>query len=150
MLLHTIGRADGPAATDPFLAKYIFPGGVIPALSQIAPEIERARLWLTDLEVLRLHYARTLAAWYQRALAAREAIVALYDERFFRMWTFYLAGGIAAFRHDSFAIFQLQLTRRREAAPLTRDYVEAAERLYAGFAADREEGISQRKWGDGI
>jgi cyclopropane-fatty-acyl-phospholipid synthase len=84
--------------------------------------------------VLRLHYARTLAAWYRRALAAREAIVALYDERFFRMWTFYLAGGIAAFRHDSFAIFQLQLTRRRDAAPLTRDYVEAAGKRLAAPA----------------
>jgi cyclopropane-fatty-acyl-phospholipid synthase len=127
MLLHTIGRADGPAATDPFLAKYIFPGGVIPALSEIAPEIERARLWLTDLEVLRLHYARTLACWYERAVSAREEIVALYDERFFRMWTFYLAGGIAAFRHDSFAVFQLQLARSRDAAPLTRDYIAAGE-----------------------
>jgi cyclopropane-fatty-acyl-phospholipid synthase len=127
MLLHTVGRADGPAATDPFLAKYIFPGGVIPALSEIAPEIERARLWLTDLEVLRLHYARTLACWYERAVAAREKIVALYDERFFRMWTFYLAGGIAAFRHDSFAVFQLQLARSRDAAPLTRDYLAAGE-----------------------
>jgi cyclopropane-fatty-acyl-phospholipid synthase len=127
MLLHTIARADGPAATDPFLAKYIFPGGYIPALSQIAPALERARLWPTDLEVLRLHYARTLAAWYDRTAAAGDEIARLYDDRFLRMWLFYLAGGIAAFRHDSFAVFQLQLARRRDAAPLTRDYVGAAE-----------------------
>jgi cyclopropane-fatty-acyl-phospholipid synthase len=127
MLLHTIARADGPAATDPFLAKYIFPGGYIPALSQIAPALERSRLWLTDLEVLRLHYARTLACWYERTVAAGDAIARLYDERFLRMWLFYLAGGIAAFRHDSFAVFQLQLARRRDAAPLTRDYVADVE-----------------------
>ncbi len=127
MLLHTIGRADGPGATDPFIAKYIFPGGCVPALSQIAPAVERAGLWLTDLEVLRLHYARTLEHWYERATAAREEIVTLYDERFFRMWQFYLAGGIAAFRHDGHAVFQLQLARRRDAVPLTRDYIAAAE-----------------------
>jgi cyclopropane-fatty-acyl-phospholipid synthase len=127
ILLHTIGRADGPGATDPFIAKYIFPGGCVPALSQIAPAVERARLWLTDLEVLRLHYARTLGHWYERATAAREEIVRLYDERFFRMWQFYLAGGIAAFRHDGHAVFQLQLARRRDSLPLTRDYIAAAE-----------------------
>ncbi len=136
MLLHTIARADGPAATDPFLAKYIFPGGYIPALSQIAPALEASRLWLTDLEVLRLHYARTLACWYERTAAAGEEIARLYDARFLRMWLFYLAGGIAAFRHDSFAIFQLQLARRRDAAPLTRDYLVDAEdafRRHAGI-----------------
>jgi cyclopropane-fatty-acyl-phospholipid synthase len=127
MLLHTIGRADGPGATDPFIAKYIFPGGYVPALSQIAPAVEKARLWVTDLEVLRLHYARTLEHWYQRATAARDEIVGLYDERFFRMWQFYLAGGIAAFRHDGHAVFQIQLTRRRDAVPLTRDYIGEAE-----------------------
>ncbi|MDB5692063.1 MAG: hypothetical protein JWO81_1126 [Alphaproteobacteria bacterium] len=127
MLLHTIARADGPAATDPFLAKYIFPGGYIPALSQIAPAVERSRLWLTDLEVLRLHYARTLACWYERTVAAGDEIVRLYDPRFLRMWLFYLAGGIAAFRHDAFAVFQLQLARRRDAEPPTRDYIAAAE-----------------------
>jgi cyclopropane-fatty-acyl-phospholipid synthase len=134
MLLHTIARADGPAATDPFLAKYIFPGGYIPALSQIAPALERSRLWLTDLEVLRLHYARTLAAWYERTAAARDEVVRLYDERFLRMWLFYLAGGIAAFRHDAFAIFQLQLARRRDAAPLTRDYATDAEPAFRNAA----------------
>jgi cyclopropane-fatty-acyl-phospholipid synthase len=127
MLLHTIGRADGPAPTDAWLARYIFPGGYIPALSQLAPAIERARLWITDIEVLRLHYAFTLTHWYDRVTATREAIVALYDERFFRMWQFYLAGAIAAFRHDAHLNFQIQLTREREALPLTRDYMAAAE-----------------------
>jgi cyclopropane-fatty-acyl-phospholipid synthase len=123
MLLHTIGRADGPGATDPWLARYIFPGGYVPALSQIAPAIERSWLWLTDLEILRGHYERTLAAWYERVQSARDQIVALYDERFFRMWSFYLAGGIAAFRHGGHVVFQLQLTRRQEGAPPTRDYL---------------------------
>jgi cyclopropane-fatty-acyl-phospholipid synthase len=127
MLLHTIARADGPAGTDPFLAKYIFPGGYIPALSQIAPALERERLWLTDLEVLRLHYARTLACWYERTVAAGDSIARLYDARFLRMWLFYLAGGMAAFRHDSFCVFQLQLARRRDSAPLTRAYLGDAE-----------------------
>jgi cyclopropane-fatty-acyl-phospholipid synthase len=130
MLLHTIARADGPSATDPFLAKYIFPGGYIPALSQIAPAREQARLWLTDLEVLRLHYARTLACWYERTEAAREEIARLYDVRFLRMWLFYLAGGIAAFRHDALAVYQLQLARRRDAVPITRDYMSEAEAAF--------------------
>ena len=120
MLLHTIGRADGPGATDPFIAKYIFPGGYVPALSQIAPAIEKSWLWLTDLEVLRGHYELTLAAWYERVEAAREEIIALYDERFFRMWSFYLAGGIAAFRHGGHVVFQLQLTRRQHGRPSGR------------------------------
>jgi cyclopropane-fatty-acyl-phospholipid synthase len=123
MLLHTIGRADGPGATDAWLAKYIFPGGYVPALSQIAPAIERSWLWLTDIEVLRGHYGRTLEAWYERVQAARDEIVARYDERFFRMWSFYLAGGIAAFRHAGHVVYQLQLARRQEGAPLTRDYL---------------------------
>jgi cyclopropane-fatty-acyl-phospholipid synthase len=127
MLLHTIGRADGPGATDPWLAKYIFPGGYVPALSQIAPAIERSFLWLDDLEVLRLHYAYTLQHWYDRVTAARAEIVALYDERFFRMWQFYLAGAISAFTHDGHVVFQLQLTRKRDAVPIVRDYMLAAE-----------------------
>jgi cyclopropane-fatty-acyl-phospholipid synthase len=128
MLLHTIGRADGPAPTDKWLARYIFPGGYVPALSQIAPAIEDARLWITDIETLRLHYAYTLSHWYDRVVAARQEIVALYDERFFRMWQFYLAGAITAFRHDGHLNFQIQLSRRREALPVTRDYMAQAER----------------------
>jgi cyclopropane-fatty-acyl-phospholipid synthase len=127
MLLHTIGRADGPGATDPWLAKYIFPGGYVPALSQMMPAIERAGLWLTDLEVLRLHYAYTLGHWYDRATAARARIVELYDERFFRMWQFYLAGGISAFRHDGHVVFQLQLSRKRDTTPIVRTYMDREE-----------------------
>jgi cyclopropane-fatty-acyl-phospholipid synthase len=128
MLLHTIGRADGPAPTDPWLARYIFPGGYVPALSQITPAVEDARLWITDIEVLRIHYARTLAQWYARVVAARAEIEALHEARFFRMWQFYLAGAMVAFRHDAHLNFQIQLTRRREALPLTRDYMVATER----------------------
>jgi cyclopropane-fatty-acyl-phospholipid synthase len=127
MLLHTIGRADGPGATDPWLAKYIFPGGCVPALSQIMPAVERSFLWLSDLEVLRLHYAYTLEHWYARVVAAEAEIVALYDERFFRMWQFYLAGAINAFRNDAHVVFQLQLTRKRDASPIVRDYIADAE-----------------------
>jgi cyclopropane-fatty-acyl-phospholipid synthase len=134
MLLHTIGRADGPAPTDRWLARYIFPGGYVPALSQIAPALEDARLWITDLEVLRLHYAFTLSHWYERVVASRDAIVALYDERFFRMWQFYLAGAIVAFRHDAHLNFQLQLSRRRETLPLTRTYMAAAEQAIGAGA----------------
>ncbi|WP_415642101.1 class I SAM-dependent methyltransferase [Sphingomonas antarctica] len=127
MLLHTIGRADGPGATDPWLAKYIFPGGYVPALSQMMPAIEKSYLWLTDLEALRLHYAYTLEHWYERVAAARQQIVELYDERFFRMWQFYLAGAISAFRHDGHLVFQLQLTRQRDAVPIVRDYIAIDE-----------------------
>ena len=130
MLLHTIGRADGPGATDPWLAKYIFPGGYVPALSQIMPAIERSYLWVTDIEALRLHYAYTTAAWYERVTAHEAEISALYDARFFRMWQFYLAGAISAFRHDGHLVFQLQLTRKRNAVPITRTYMaEDEERL---------------------
>jgi cyclopropane-fatty-acyl-phospholipid synthase len=122
-LLHTIGRAGGPGATDPWTAKYIFPGGYTPALSELAPHIERAFLWATDIEVWRLHYAWTLEHWLKRCQARRDEIIALYDERFWRMWEFYLAGAMMAFRHDDHLVFQIQLARQRDAAPLTRDYL---------------------------
>jgi len=134
MLLHTIGRADGPGATDAWLAKYIFPGGYVPALSQIMPAIERSRLWLTDLEALRLHYAYTTSLWYDRVTAAREQIVALYDARFFLMWQFYLAGAVSAFRHDGHLVFQLQLTRRRDGVPITRSYIDREEQRLRALA----------------
>jgi len=127
MLLHTIGRADGPGATDPWLAKYIFPGGYVPTLSQMMPAIEQSFLWLTDVEALRLHYAQTIEHWYARVTRAEAEISALYDARFFRMWQFYLAGAIAAFRHDGHLVFQLQLTRRRDAVPIVRSYIEREE-----------------------
>ena len=133
MLLHTIGRADGPGATDPWLAKYIFPGGYVPALSQMMPAIERAFLWVTDIEALRLHYAYTIALWYERVTVHEAEITALYDARFFRKWQFYLAGAIAAFRHDGHLVFQIQLARKRDAVPIVRTYIEQEEARLRGI-----------------
>jgi cyclopropane-fatty-acyl-phospholipid synthase len=128
MLLHTIGRAGAPGTTDAFTAKYIFPGGYIPALSEIARGYEGLRMHCTDIEVLRLHYAYTLEEWYRRTVAAREQIVAMYDERFFRMWTYYLAGSAVSFRYGGMVNYQLQFARDRHALPITRDYMADAER----------------------
>ena len=128
MLLHTIGRLGGPGVTDAFTAKYIFPGGYNPALSEILRANEGLKFLLTDVEVLRLHYAYTLDVWYDRTVAAKDAIVALYDERFFRMWTFYLAGAGAAFRFGGMVNYQLQFAKSRDALPITRDYMLEQER----------------------
>ena len=125
-LLHTIGRSGGPGVTDPFIRKYIFPGGYIPALSEIMPAVERSGLVVCDLEVLRLHYAETLRAWRRRFRDNWKRAAAIYDERFCRMWEFYLAGSEVSFRHMGMVVFQLQLARRQDAAPLTRDYMAAA------------------------
>jgi len=122
-LIHTIGRAHGPAATDPWIARYVFPGAVMPALSEIAPAVERAGLFLTDLEVWRLHYAATLRAWRERFEVNRQAVRALYDERFCRMWTYYFVASELAFRHAGLVVFQLQLAKRQDAVPLTRNYL---------------------------
>jgi cyclopropane-fatty-acyl-phospholipid synthase len=122
-LIHTIGRAGGPGATDPWTAKYIFPGGYTPAMSELATHIERAWLWPTDIEVWRLHYAWTLEHWLLRCRARKAEIVALYDERFYRMWEFYLAGAIMAFRHDDHLVWQIQLSRKRDCVPVTREYL---------------------------
>ncbi len=127
MLLHTIGRAGAPGTTDAFTAKYIFPGGYIPALSEIARGYEGLRMYCTDIEVLRLHYAYTLEHWYARTMAARDRIVALYDEQFFRMWTFYLAGSTVSFRYGGMVNYQLQFARDRHTLPITRDYMATAE-----------------------
>jgi len=127
MLLHTIGRAGAPGVTDAFTLKYIFPGGYIPALSEIVRGYEGLRMFPTDIEVLRLHYAYTLKAWYDRTVAAKDEIVALYDERFFRMWTFYLAGSYVAFLNGGLVNYQLQMSRSRTALPITRDYMIAGE-----------------------
>jgi cyclopropane-fatty-acyl-phospholipid synthase len=126
-LIHTIGRMGAPGFTDSFTAKYIFPGGYIPALSETVAASERERLILSDAEILRLHYGYTIEPWYERTTAAREQIVALYDERFYRMWRFYLAGAMTAFRHAEMVNFQLQYIRDRHALPITRDYMQAAE-----------------------
>jgi len=129
-LLHSIGRMDGPAGTNPWIRKYIFPGGYSPALSDVVPVVERQKLWITDIEVLRLHYAETLKAWRQRFNANRERIRSLYDERFCRMWEFYLAGSEMAFRHQGHLVFQMQLAKAVDAVPLTRDYMVDWERSH--------------------
>ena len=128
MLVHTIGLMDGPWYPNPWLEKYIFPGGQLPALSEIIPAIERSGLIVTDVECLRLHYAETLAEWRRRFMARRAEAAALYDERFCRMWEFYLSACEAAFRFQDVAVFQVQCARRQEAVPLTRDYI--AERMH--------------------
>ena len=130
MLLHSIGRSEGPNVTNPWIAKYIFPGGYIPALSEVLPAVEKAGLLVTDIEILRLHYAETLKAWRQRFLAHRADAERLYDARFVRMWEFYLAAAEMAFREQAMMVFQLQLTRNQGVVPMTRDYiVHEAERL---------------------
>jgi len=122
-LLHTIGRAAGPGVTDPWIRKYIFPGGYIPALSEIIAVIEKSGLTITDIEVLRLHYAETLKHWRQRFIANRSKIAGLYDERFCRMWEYYLASSEIAFRYLSTVVYQIQLAKQQQAVPLTRDYI---------------------------
>jgi cyclopropane-fatty-acyl-phospholipid synthase len=130
MLLHAIGRMEPPGGTNTWLKKYIFPGGYTPALSEVLTAIEKVGLWVTDIEVLRLHYARTLRHWRGRFNANRERIkqMAGYDERFCRMWEFYLAGCEVAFRYMNQMVFQIQIARRVDAVPLTRNYMVDAER----------------------
>ena len=127
MMLHSIGRSTGPDVTSPWIAKYIFPGGYIPALSEVFPSIERAGLLVCDTEILRLHYADTLKAWRERFMARREEAVQLYDERFARMWEFYLAASEMAFRKQNFMNFQIQLTKRQGVTPMTRGYIAQQE-----------------------
>ena len=127
MVLHAIGRSSGPSYTSAWIAKYIFPGGYIPALSEVIPAVERAGLLLTDIEILRLHYAETIKAWRDRFLAHRDEVARLYDARFARMWEFYLACAETAFRRHDMMVFQLQLTKRQGVVPITRDYIAQAE-----------------------
>ncbi len=127
-LLHTIGRADGPGATDPWIEKYIFPGGYSPALSEISSAVECSGLIITDIEVWRLHYASTLKAWRERFEANLDQIRKIYDERFCRMWRYYLAASELAFRNDGHVIYQIQLAKRQDAVPLTRDYLNSGDR----------------------
>lgn len=131
-MIHTIGRVSGPSAPNPWFRKYIFPGGYIPSLSEIAPAIEKSGLVISDLEVLRLHYAETLKAWRARFMTRRDEVAALYDKRFCRMWEFYLAACEAGFRHNGLVVFQLQLAHNADAVPLTRDYLAAAETALEG------------------
>jgi cyclopropane-fatty-acyl-phospholipid synthase len=135
-LLHSIGRMDGPGSTNPWLRKYIFPGGYAPALSEVLPVVERSRFWVTDVEILRLHYAETLRAWHARFQQQRERVRALYDERFCRMWEMYLVSAELAFRRHRHMVFQMQLARTVDAVPITRDYMLDWERAHR-IAADR-------------
>ena len=130
MLLHAIGRMERPGATNTWLQKYIFPGGYTPALSEVLTAIEKVGLWVTDIEILRLHYAETLRHWRRRFMANRDKVKAMagYDDRFCRMWEFYLAGCEVAFRFMNQMVFQIQIARKQDAVPLTRDYVVDSER----------------------
>ena len=136
MLLHTIGISGPPAHADPWIDRYIFPGGYVPALSEILPAIERAGLIVTDIEVLRLHYASTLRLWRERFMRRRDEAVALRDERFCRMWEFFLTFCEAAFRHETLVVFQIQLALRNDTVPLTRGYI-----------VEREEELRMRERG---
>lgn len=127
MVMHSIGRSEGPGITNPWIAKYIFPGGYIPALSEVLPAIERAGLLVDDIEILRLHYAETLKAWRERFLARREEATKLYDERFVRMWEFYLASSEMSFRKQGVMVFQIQLSKKQGVVPITRDYIAREE-----------------------
>jgi cyclopropane-fatty-acyl-phospholipid synthase len=133
MLLHSIGRSEGPNVTNPWITKYIFPGGYIPALSEVMPAIERAGLLVCDIEILRMHYAETLKAWRERFMARREEAVQLYDDRFARMWEFYLAASEMSFRKGNLMNFQIQLTKRQGVVPMTRDYVGQEEARLKGL-----------------
>ncbi len=133
MLVHTIGRFGSPVAAEAFTRKYIFPGGYIPSLSQMMEASEKVRIIASDVEVLRVHYARTLREWYARCMEHRQAIVEMFDERFFRMWTFYLGAAVSTFEWGGLCNFQVQYCRNRYTLPLSREYMEEAERkLLAG------------------
>jgi cyclopropane-fatty-acyl-phospholipid synthase len=133
MMLHSIGRSHGPDVTNPWIAKYIFPGGYIPALSEVIPAIERAGLLVCDIEILRLHYADTLKLWRERFMARREEAVQLYDERFARMWEFYFACSEMSFRKQNLMNFQIQLAKRQGVVPMTRDYITHEEARLRGI-----------------
>ncbi len=126
-LIHAIGRMEPPGVTDPFIRKYIFPGGYIPSLSQVTAAVEEAGLWMTDIEILRRHYAETLRHWRLNFWSRRAEMAARHGERFCRMWEFYLAGSESAFRFGGLFVFQIQLAKRAGALPITRDYMLAAE-----------------------
>jgi len=127
-LLHSIGRKDGPGSTHPWIRKYIFPGGYAPALSEVLPTVERSKLWITDIEILRLHYAETLRAWRDRFERNRDRLRRIYDERFCRMWEMYLISSEVAFRRQDHMVFQMQLSKAVDTVPLTRDYLVHWER----------------------
>ena len=137
MVLHSIGRSEGPNVTSPWIAKYIFPGGYIPALSEVLPRIEKAGLLVTDIEILRLHYAETLKHWRERFLAHYEEAERIYDQRFVRMWEFYLAASEMSFREWNMMVMQIQLTKRQGVVPTKRDYIVSEERRLAAAESQR-------------
>ncbi|HEV7306941.1 cyclopropane-fatty-acyl-phospholipid synthase family protein [Ensifer sp.] len=137
MLLHSIGQVYKPWATNPWIEKYIFPGGYIPALSEVLPSVERTWLLVKDVEILPMHYAWTLRAWRERFVARRKEVLKLYDERFFRMWEFYLAASETAFLYDKHFIFQLQLSPSLNTVPVARGYIEQRERQLIEFEKRR-------------
>ena len=137
MLLHSIGRMEPPGTTNPWLRKYIFPGGYTPALSEAIKAVEKVGLTMTDIEILRLHYAQTLHHWHERFAARRDEAKALYDERFCRMWEFYLVGCEVSFRHLGQMVFQMQLAKHQDAVPLTRDYITDWDRGLIDQAHER-------------
>jgi cyclopropane-fatty-acyl-phospholipid synthase len=143
-VVHSIGRKDGPVPTGPWIRKHIFPGGYLPSLSETVRAIEHAGLWITDIEILRLHYAETLRHWRARFLANRDNIAAAYDERFCRMWEFYLAASEMCFRFAGLIVFQIQLAKQIDAVPLTRDYISRTE---AEIAEDAVRGLLTEKIG---
>jgi cyclopropane-fatty-acyl-phospholipid synthase len=135
-LLHSIGRKDGPGVTGAWTQKYIFPGGYVPALSETLKAVELTGLWVTDIEVLRLHYAETLRHWRERFMQHASLISDIYDDRFCRMWEFYLASCEMGFRYDNLMVFQVQLAKRIDAVPLVRDYMFMAESTIAAKAPE--------------
>ncbi|HZP78091.1 MAG TPA: cyclopropane-fatty-acyl-phospholipid synthase family protein [Pseudolabrys sp.] len=137
MVLHSIGRSEGPGVTNPWIAKYIFPGGYIPSLSEVLPVIERSGLLVTDIEILRLHYAETLKAWRERFLAHRDEVERIYDQRFVRMWEFYLASSEMSFREQNMMVMQIQLAKRQGVVPMTRDYIAREESRLRAAEGDR-------------
>jgi cyclopropane-fatty-acyl-phospholipid synthase len=139
MVLHSIGRSEGPEPTNPWIAKYIFPGGYIPALSEVLPVIERSGLLVCDIEILRLHYAETLKCWRERFLAHRDDVVRLYGDTFSRLWEFYLAASELSFRKQNMMNFQILLTKRQGVVPMTRSFIPQEEAILRS-----SEGVNQK------
>jgi cyclopropane-fatty-acyl-phospholipid synthase len=140
MLLHSIGHMSPPGTASPWLRKYIFPGAYSPALSEVFTAVEQNSLWVADLEFLRLHYAKTLAHWEQRFQANRAKVAEMYDERFCRMWEFYLISAEMMFRTGSQLVFHMQLAKKRDAVPIVRDYITDTQRAYLAQEASRDIG----------
>jgi cyclopropane-fatty-acyl-phospholipid synthase len=141
-VIHTMGRLGGPGTTDKFMQKYIFPGGYLPALSEIIAVSEAEKMIMADCETWRLHYVHTIREWYARYRSHEAEIVAMYDERFYRLWQFYLAVSLTMFRDAPMGVYQIQYLRRRDATPITRDYMFEAEpglRVKAGPPPARKD-----------